>query len=173
MVVVSSHDRALPPKLYPRPVAPERSPEQLREERRQAFRDAIHGNLHELYDKLEDSEYCGPITASRQAAEGHDSHGLAALGHVLTHGFTSHLEWYVFSNQEMPRDSKLGRALYALAKERPSLYAVVLAHLEADRTHQEIADLKHLDRKTVGERWRLALDILAGKLGAYRQPPSN
>lgn len=176
VVAVSSQASKLPPVLRPRHVAPERTPEQLHEERRKSIRDAIHGNLHALYDQMTAEEYTGPLNAHRAAnglVDEPKRSGVGALGLELSQPFTSHLEWYVFSHTEMSRETKLGRAFLALSQEHPSVYEVLLLHLAEDLTHKQIGERRHIDRNKASDLFNYGLDLLAGKLGAWRSSSTN
>ncbi len=177
VVDVSKHDPAsLPPVLHPRSVVPEKTREQRREERRKSICDAIHGNLHALYDQVMAEEYTGPINSHRAANGLIDEpkrEGVGTLGLELSQPFTAHLEWYVFSHAEMSRESRLGRAFLELAHEHPAVYEVLRLHLAEDLSRKEIAERRHIDRNKAGEMFRYGLGLLAGKLGAWRRPTSN
>lgn len=165
MAVALSSQSPRPP-LQPRPVRYEPTPEEAREARRQSIREAIHADLHVLYDHFAATRYDGPLT-SHQAVDGAVYPGVGApLGVELHHLFISYLD------KDHP-ESALGRALKALEQERPNLHQIVWLHLSEELTQDQIGERVHLDRSTVSKRWYLALDVIAGKLGAWRPEPAR
>jgi len=149
------------PRLYPRPIVREQSEAERYKERRESIREAIHADLHVLYDRVIAPEFRGKMTLPPERSE-------SVNGCSLMPSFVSHLEHYCFGMAEVSTTSKLGRAFVALSIERSHLYQVLELHLSADLTNEQIGERIHLHRDTVSRRLDMAYDVIAGKLGAWK-----
>jgi hypothetical protein len=142
----------------------EKTPEERRAERRQGIRDAIHGDLHILYDKFKETEYTGLIN-SHQDVGGvvveAGGYPVAVRGLALANAFITYLD------KEHTR-SPLALAWKALEVEYPDLHRIISEHLDGDLTDDQLGEMFHLYRETIGKRMDRGFDLIAGKLGAWK-----
>jgi hypothetical protein len=159
-------------RLYPRPVRHEPTAEQVRQEQRASIREAIHADLHVLYDRYAADEYKGPlnshqgvngiIPAAKPSMSSPGSGCSRALGVELHPDFVSYLD-------KDHLKASLWQGLLALREERPNLHQIIWAHLVDDLTDKELGEKFHLDRETAAKRMDYGFDVIAGKMGAWRK----
>lgn len=159
------------PALQPRYVAPEQTPDERRETRRQSIREAIHADLHRLYDRYAAEEYKGPLNTDDGVPgiipAARTSLGSPGSGYSRALGVELHRDFISYLDQDHLQEN-LWKALQSLKEDRPNLYQIIWAHLKDDLTDRQLGETFHLDRETAGARMDKGLDVIAGKLGAWR-----